>query len=175
METDETVTEHAEIEDNVGDDGGDNEHISQRGESAGTIPEVEFIMMVRREQLSQILELSLPDRQSPKEEAGEESEETEVTFYTPSGFDLTKCCKKLNISYDQKANQLWATFNVNYKIKSYSNTIETIPSQPMGGFQCLSTLFTGSPDSFHLINLSINNVLCETFQRSGKYRVDFTF
>ena len=168
METDETVTEGAGNKENVGDDDGDNEHILRR--DAGISPEVEIIAVVKMEQLSQILERHQSPSQISNVEAseGEAPVETEGTFYTPSGFDLTRCCQKLNITYDQKAYQIWGNCNISV-IKSYSDSIETIPSEPMRGFQCLSLLLTGSPDSFHLISLSVNRKLCERLLEGGKF------
>ena len=174
MEIDGTITQGAS---NYVDDDVDNEDIPQ---SAGILPEI--IVQAKTEEFSletaaQIMERIQPPNPTPNEEAAEASIENELNFYSPSQFTLTKCCQKLNVTYNQKSYQLWGTFNIKV-IKNYSDSIETLnsghnPSQPMSGFHCLSYLFTGTPDSFHSINLSVNRKLCESLLEGGKLGVFF--
>uniref|UniRef100_A0AC35GQ00 Uncharacterized protein n=1 Tax=Panagrolaimus sp. PS1159 TaxID=55785 RepID=A0AC35GQ00_9BILA len=68
-----------------------------------------------------------------------------VSFYSPSAFFLSNCCKELNIKYSNDAYKFWSQILIE-KVKATSRplTVHKTKEAMYHGFSCLSLYFTGT-------------------------------
>uniref|UniRef100_A0A914YGS4 Uncharacterized protein n=1 Tax=Panagrolaimus superbus TaxID=310955 RepID=A0A914YGS4_9BILA len=93
---------------------------------------------------------------------------TSVSFYAPSAFFLSKCCKELNVKYSSEAYKFWSRILIE-KVKFTSRPLTTCPTKEgmYHGFSSFSIYFTGNESSTAIIREMMNRYVYNNFKSLG--------
>uniref|UniRef100_A0A914QBX6 Uncharacterized protein n=1 Tax=Panagrolaimus davidi TaxID=227884 RepID=A0A914QBX6_9BILA len=91
-----------------------------------------------------------------------------VSFYSPSAFFLSNCCKELNIKYSNDAYKFWSHILIE-KVKATSRplTVHKTKEAMYHGFSCLSLYFTGTEANTAIIREMVNRYVYNNFKTLG--------